>query len=518
MKAQGHSIGIDVGTSGCKITILREDGSIVANAFREYSTSCPRPLWSEQNPDHWYGAVIAALRESLEKGKVRPSDVAAICLNGQPHTLVLLDEQDRTIRPAIVWTDQRSAAQSNQLKNQFGDLIFETGCNQVNPTWTISMLAWIRENEPETWGKIRKIMLPKDYVRFRLTGGWATDWTDAVGTLLADARKKEWSDELCRIIKLPRAVLPDILPPMSICGSVSGEASIDIGVREGTPVVTGATDPAAEVFGAGMHGKNQLAVKLATAGCVFVTTEEPRPHPCILTYPHVIPGLWLSLAATNSSGSALTWFRDVFCAEEATVAESLSRRAYEVMDAEAENVEPGSDGLVFHPYLLGERAPYWDPQLKASFTGIRMTHQRRHFIRSVLEGVSFSVKDCLWLIQNVVSDRGIERSVGDKVILLGGGAKSKLWSQIISDVLGMKLWKLEVGDASFGSALMGAVGTSMFETSQEAARKCIKISDELNPNPETSAYYEARFKAYKQVHDALAELYRIDAASSRNSN
>ena len=508
MKKRYVSIGIDIGTGGCKTTILGNDGSVVSSAFEEYPTVCPNPLWSEQDPNDWYNAFLTSLKVAFEKGAAGPGEIASICIDGQIHTLVLLDNKNRILRPAIVWTDQRSAEQSHRLKETYGSLFFKIGHNQVNPTWTISMLAWIRENEPQLWSKISKLMLPKDYIRFRLTGRWATDLTDAAGTLLADIEKNEWSDALCETVKVSTGVLPEILSPMEVAGKITRQAATETGLPEGTPVVTGSSDPAAEIFGTGMFQKNKLTIKLATAGVVFITTEKPNPHPKILTYPHVIPGMWFSVAGTNSCSSSVRWFRDIFCGEEMAVANELELSPYELMDNEAGHADAGSDGLFYHPYLLGERAPYWDPNLRGSFTGIRMGHQKRHFIRSIFEGVSFSVKDCLNLMLGVMEKKGIEVNRKEKAILLGGGSKSKVWSQILSDVLGLELGKLESVDASFGSALIGGVAVSLFENPQDAVRKCVRISETIKPDSRNHSLYSKRFALYKKIHDALADIYR----------
>jgi len=480
MKRQYVSIGIDIGTGGCKTTIIGDDGFIVSGDFQEYPTACPKPLWSEQDPDNWYNAFLISLKVALEK------DV---------------------IRPAILWTDQRSSEQSNRLKKKYGNLFLKIGYNQVNPTWTISMLAWIRENEPQIWNKISKLMLPKDYIRFKLTGRWATDWTDAAGTLLTDIAKNEWSDALCEIITLSKDVLPEILSPMEVAGEITKQAAVETNLLEGTPVVAGSSDPAAEIFGTGMFQKNQLTIKLATAGVVFLITEKPTPHPKILTYPHVIPGMWFSVAGTNSCCSSVRWFRDIFCMEEMAVAKELDLSPYELMDREVDNVDNSSDGLMYHPYLLGERSPYWDPNLRGSFTGIRMSHQKKHFIRSIFEGVSFSVKDCLNLMLNVMEKKGIEVNKKGKAILLGGGSKSKIWSQILSDVLGNELRKLESVDASFGAALIGGVGVSLFKNPQEAVNTCVRIADTIKPDFRNNSLYTKRFTRYKKIHDALADIY-----------
>ncbi len=508
MKKYVYSIGVDIGTGGSKTTIVRSDGAVVSSAGSEYPTACPLPQWSEQDPDLWYGSVSTAIKEAIEKADLYQEDIVSVCVNGQPHTLVLLNNQNELLRPAIVWNDQRSSEQSNQLRESFGDLFMRIGFNQVNPTWTISILAWIKQNEPQTWNSISKIMLPKDYIRFRLTGRWATDWTDAAGTLLADVGKKQWSRELCGTIQLPMNLLPEIVSPLEVAGRITKEASLETGILEGTEVVAGSCDPAAELFGTGLISKGQLAIKLATAGVVFMTSDKPNPHPQTLTYPHVLPHMWFSVAATNSCGSSVRWFRNIFCEEEIKVSNELGRNPYELMDAEAGKVETGSDGLLYHPYLQGERSPYWDPDLRGSFTGIRMNHRRRHFIRSIFEGVSFSIKDCLSLILMDAEKEEIQKILDEKVLLLGGGSKSSLWSQILSDVLGTSLWKLESVDASFGSALIGGVGVGMFESPQEAINKCVRVSDKIKPNSQNNASYAKQFTIYKKIHDALAEIYR----------
>ncbi len=507
MSVHSYSIGVDIGTGGCKTTIVRDDGAVVSSASREYPTMSPRMLWSEQDPNDWYGSLLKTVREAIEYGRVERGDIVSICVNGQPHTLVLLDETYEVLRPAIIWTDQRSTEQSEWLRGFSDDLFLRVGYNQVNPTWTISMLLWIRKREPQTWSRISKIVLPKDFIRLKLTGKWATDWTDAGGTLLADIERKQWSEEICGAIGLPMNLLPEIVSPLEVAGKVMREASRATGIPEGIEVITGACDPAAEIFGTGLFKAGQMAVKLATAGVVFETTDVPHPHPGILTYPHVLPGKWFSLAGTNSCSSSVRWFRDIFCGEEMKVSQELGKSPYELMDEEAGKAERGSGGLMYHPYLLGERSPYWDPYLRGSFNGIRMSHQRKHFIRSIFEGVSFSLKDCLNLLTSAAGEQQVGKDER-KALLLGGGSKSSVWSQILSDVLGIALWKLESVDASFGSALMGGVGVRMFESPQEAVDRCLRISEKIRPDPRAHSFYAQRFFQYKRIHDALADIYR----------
>jgi xylulokinase len=350
-------------------------------------------------------------------------------------------------------------------------------------------------------------MLPKDYIRYRFTGNWVTDWTDAGGTLLMDYNKKKWSDEICNTIKLSLNRLPEILPPLEISGKINSKVSDLTSMPAGTPVITGACDPAAELFGTALFGNDEMAIKLATAGVIFYTTEKPIAHPKILTYPHVIPDKWFSLTGTNSCASSVRWFRDLFCETESIIAKKTARNVYELMDEEADKSEIGSGGLIYHPYLAGERSPYWDPKLKGSFTGMGIDNKKYDFIRSIFEGVSFSLRDCLDLLYGIIDkDKFLGKSKGE-VLLLGGGSKSKVWSRILSEVLGITLVKLRSVDASFGSALIGAIGISMFKDYEQAGKICVKTSGKIIPDKKNSYFYSDRFKIYKQIHDSLAVIY-----------
>lgn len=498
-------LGVDLGSGGCKVTILRTDGTIVGSASREYSTFYPKPAWAEQNPEDWYQTVRTTLREAVSKSQVNPKDIVSVCIDGVPHIVVLSDSKGNVVRPAILWSDQRSAPQSEWLEKEFGEEIFKVGYQRVAPSWTLPQLLWVKQNEPEAWRRVEKIFTMKDYVRFRLTGVWVTDPIDAIGTLLMDVKNGTWSKKLCDMIGLSEDKLPPIAMPTNIVGKITNAASSEVGILEGAPVITGAPDTAMELLGAGAIKPGQVVVKLATAGVVFSITDNPHPHPQILTYYHAVPKLWYSFAGTSSCGSSLRWFRDVFCREEIETSKRSNVDAYELIDIEAAKVPKGSNGLLFHPYLMGERSPYWDSYLKANFVGIRMGHKKEHFARAVLEGVAFSLRDCQLLMQ----DLKLLNSEEKEVTLIGGGSKSQLWTRIVCDVLGVEVKKMAVAEASFGAAMLAGIGIGVYKDAEEAVQKCVRVEARVRPNVVSHEFYSERFELYKRVHDNLAEINRL---------
>jgi xylulokinase len=344
-------------------------------------------------------------------------------------------------------------------------------------------------------------MFVKDYIRYLLTGSWETDYIDAQGTMFFDMAGLKWSSELCGLIDLPLKTLPPICNPTDITGQITEEAAKITGLKTGTPVVCGTSDSAVEAYGAGAIKPGQCILKLATAGNVNVMSANPVPHPRTLTYSHVVPGMWYSVAATNTAASSMRWFRDTFCGEERLQSRETGVNAYQLMEEQVREVPIGCEGLFFHPYLLGERSPYWDANLRASFTGVSMSHDKRHFIRAVMEGVAFSLKDCFRLMDEI----GLDVS---EFILIGGGAKSDTWSQIICDLFGKKVSKPLVTDASYGSALLAGVGVGVFADVNDAVRKCVKTGKVFSPDLFNHNKYNELFGYYRTIHDDLENIYR----------
>ncbi len=494
-------LGIDFGTGGCKITVINTDGNVLAEASREYLTYHLRPFYSEQDPADWFPALINCLQEVNQKEKIDFKRIVSIALDASTHNAVLLDKEMKVIRPTIMWTDQRSVREVEYLEKGWGEDIFRIAYQKVAPTWTLPQLLWIKNNEPENYKRIYKIMFVKDYVRYLLTGSWETDYIDAQGTLFFDFENSMWSPELCRLIELPIEVLPPICKPTDITGTITKEASEKTGLPAGIPVVCGTSDSAVEDYGSGAIEPGQCIIKLATAGNVNVMTAGAFPSERTLTYSHVVPGVCYTVAATNTAASAIRWFRDNFSGEEISGVLGSSKNAYQQMEDIAGLVPAGSQGLFFHPYLLGERSPYWDSDLRASFVGLSMLHSKGHLIRSVMEGVAFSLKDCYRLIEEL-------NLTTTEFILIGGGAKSELWSQIICDVFGKKVIKPLVTDASFGSALLAGVGAGVYKDVKDAVKRCVKIKKQYYPDSFTHSMYKVFFGYYRSIHDNLQEIYR----------
>ena len=493
-------LGIDFGTGGCKVTaVSAATGAVVAEASVEYPTEFARPGWSEQNPEDWYPAMCRAIAATAAKG-ADMSKVSAVAFDGSTHNAVLLDAEMKPVRKTIMWTDQRSVAECAFLREKYGEKIFKTAYQTPSPTWTLPQMMWLKNNEPEVLKRTKRVLFVKDYVRYLVTGIAVTDRIEAQGTLFFDMEKMSWSAELVELSGLDYNALPEIVEPTAAVGNFSQKASLDTGIAQGVPVVCGTSDSAVEDYGAGAIEAGDCIIKLATAGNVNVMTNSAHPFKKTLTYSHVIAGMWYTVSATNAAALCQRWFRDVFCDAEKAAA-SAGKSAFSLMDELAEKSEIGARGVMFHPYLQGERSPYWDADLRASFTGISISSTKGDFIRAMLEGIAFSLRDCY----GVIGEMGLPV---ERIFLIGGGARSKLWSEIIADVFGVSVSVPIPGDASYGSALLAGVGTGVFETPAQAVRKCLKIDRVVRPNISNAERYSELFKKYKSVHDVLAPVYK----------
>ena len=361
-------------------------------------------------------------------------------------------------------------------------------------------MLWIRNNEPDLFRRIARIFFVKDYVRYQLTGMPVTDTIEAQGTLFFDVAARQWSPELCALAGIPVDALPEIVDPTAPAGAVTRQAARLTGLLEGTPVICGSSDSAVEDYAAGAVDPGQCVVKLATAGNVNVMTDRAVPHANTLTYSHVVPGMWYTVTATNAAATCMRWFRDHFCAEEKQRAIKESLSAYDIMGQMAAEAPPGAHGIMFHPYLQGERSPYWDHLLRASFTGLSMIHTKGDLIRSIMEGVAFSLRDC----RRTLDDMGLPVH---EVRLIGGGAKDPLWAQIVCDVFAIPLRLPANSDASCGSAMLAGVGIGVFENERAAAKCCVHFDGELSPHPERTAAYARLFETYRRLHDVLSDIY-----------
>ncbi len=490
-----YLMGIDLGAGSLKATIIDETGHVAGEASAPITTAVPHPGWSEQDPDEWFAALCAAAPAALAAAGLPAAAIGGIGVSAGAHIPVLTDEAGRVLRPAIMWNDQRSAAEAAALHARAGDMIVKTALNRVNPTWTLAMLAWLQAHEPETIAATRRLYLAKDYLRWRLTGTWETDLSDAIGALMADNATKTWSADICALIGWDTATLPPIMAPAAIVGGVTQAAAAQTGLAAGTPVVCCSNDTTVEFFGVGATTPGIGAVKLATAGVLFLATDGPSVNPPISCYPHIIDGMYYTATGTNSCASAHRWLRDTM----------FATGGFAEMDSLAATIPPGAAGLIFHPYLQGERAPYWDSGLRADFIGLTISHTRAHFARALYEGIAYSIRDIL------TAARALGQTYG-AIRLMGGGARSATWRQIIADVTGLTVEVMENGDASFGAALLAGIGTGAFATPTEAINKCVRPSSRHEPDPANHETYRNLFEIYKSAQAALAPLnHRINA-------
>ena len=507
-------LGIDYGTGGCKVTVLDETGAFVGEASTEYTTYHDHPGWSEQIPDDWWTSLCSSLKKVAAKG-VDLSSIAACSLDGSTHNAVLLgssgwesldsvlaDKSYRPVRRTIMWTDQRSTAECEALRAGWSEKVFSKCYQMPAPTWTLPQMMWLKANEPEVLEKTEHVLFVKDYVRYLLTGNAATDHIEAQGTLMwampgtsgTDGTNGTWDAELVQLAGLRPDSLPCIIKPTDIAGRITAAAAAATGLPEGMPVVCGTSDSAVEDYGAGAVEPGDLIIKLATAGNVNSMTAEAHPHPKTLTYSHVVPGMWYSVSATNAAALCMRWLRDTFYADRG------AGNLYSLIDEEASSSTIGANGVFFHPYLQGERCPYWDSNLRASFTGVSISSTRGDFARALMEGVAFSLRDCYRTLEEM-------RLPVKRIFLIGGGARSRLWSEIVANVFNCEVAVPVPGDASFGACLLAGVGIGLFPDVRAAVAKCLKVDRTISPDPKAALAYDHLFTCYRRLHDALAPAY-----------
>lgn len=484
-----YILGIDFGGGASKATLLREDGVICATNTTEYATNYPKPGYAEQNPVDWLDASCKNIRGVLDKSGINPCDILSVSFDAATHTAVIVDENFDVIRPAIYWTDTRSTEEVKYLKENYSEIIDRQALHKVDTIWSLPELLWIKNNEPENWQRVRKILFAKDYVRHCLTGDYVTDFIEAEGSMMFDINRMEWSKELCDILEIETSEMPKVVKPTDIVGKITKEAAELTGLCEGTPVLCGTTDTVMEVFASGALRKGQMTLKLATAGRICVITDKPYPDVNLINYSHIIDGMFYPGTATKSCAASYRWFRDTFNGD------------YAEFDSIANDIEIGSEGLVFHPYLNGELTPYANPNLCADFVGIRSSHTKGHFARAVLEGVVMSMLDC----KNTLDEMNIEHSCS--AMIIGGGGKSPLWRQMVSDALGLKLVEMKYADSSFGSAMLAGVAIGVFKSPEHAVSVCNEVVSETFPDNENTKKYVKLFRKYKAIQKALEPIY-----------
>ncbi len=495
MVARKLLLGLDISTTGAKALLIDAGGAVLGSATSPLTLSTPRPLWSEQDPADWWAGMAASIRRLLAEQHVDGEDIAAIGLTGQMHGLVLLDDAGQVLRPAILWNDQRTGPQCDEMRRRLGRerLIQITG-NDALPGFTAPKILWVQQNEPEVYAQARHILLPKDYIRYRLTGDYAMDKADGAGTILFDLRARDWSADVLASLEIPADWLPPTFEGPAVTGVVSAAAAAETGLRAGTPVVGGGGDQAAQAVGVGAVEPGVIALTLGTSGVVFAATPSAlvEPEGRLHAFCHAVPGRWHFMGVMLSAAGSLQWYRDA-------LAPGVS---FDDLTAEAAAVPPGSEGLLFLPYLTGERTPHPDPLARGAWVGLTIRHGRPHLTRALLEGVAFGIKDSFTLIQGAGLG-GIEQ-----VRVSGGGAKSALWRQIMADVLGVELATVNTTEgAAYGAALLAAVGAGLYGAVEEACRATIQVTGRTSPGPAT-AYYVDAYPLYRALYPALRDEFR----------
>ena len=465
--------------------------------------STPRPGWTEQNPEDWWQATIITIRSVIEAAHIQTSEIASIGLTGQMHGLVLLDKTGSILRPCILWNDQRTVGECDQIRALIGksSLIKLTG-NDVLPGFTAPKLLWVKKNEPVIYEKIAKILLPKDFIRYRLSGIYASEVSDASGTSLFDVQHRRWSTDLVDALGVPPGWLPTVTESIESSASVSKDAAQATGLLEGTPIIAGGGDQAAQAFGVGIIEEGLISATLGTSGVIFAASNSYRVEPDALlhSFCHVIPGMWHLMGVTLSAGGSLRWYRDTFSEAERLLAGELGVNPYEILSAGAEKVVPGSEGLLFLPYLNGERTPINDPHARGVFFGISLRHTKDHFVRSILEGVAYSLRDSRALVNHL----GIHSK---EIILSGGGARSALWRQIMADVLDAPISTTNSEEgAAFGSALIAGLGAQVYPTPSDAIRQAVKTRTQILPSQDGSIYQDY-YRQYHALYRALKDNF-----------
>ena len=498
-------LGIDVGTGGTRALIMDERGNVVGSASSEHENfASPRPGWAEQDPRNWWHACGTAVHKALQASGARAEDIACVGFSGQMHGAVLLDAADEVVRPAIIWCDQRSEAQCRELEEMFGrDRLIQLTCNPPLTNFTLTKLLWVRETEPNNWARVAHVMLPKDYVRFRLTGERAIDMADASGTLLLDVANRRWSSEVLAKAEIEESLLPALFESPQVCGKVSEAGAEATGLRAGTPVVAGAGDQAAGAVGMGIARAGAVSATIGTSGVVFASTDRPAldPRGRLHTFCHAIPRRWHVMGVTQAAGLSLRWYRDQFGEASPGVRKKDGRDPYDVFAEEASSAPAGSEGAFWVPYLMGERTPHLDPNARAALIGLSASHTRAHVIRAIMEGVAFSLKDTFTIFEEM-------KIPVTSIRLGGGGARSPLWRQIQADAYGrdVEIVAAEEG-AAYGAAILAGVGAKAWGTVEQACDAVVRVAKRIAPNPKDSATMQAAYRFYRQIYPALRGLH-----------
>ncbi len=511
-----YLIGIDVGTTGVKSILISEKGELKAESTHSYPLHSPKPSWYEQNPDDWWKATVLSIKQMIHEASIDTSEVAGIGLSGQYHGLVILDKNHRVLRPSILWNDQRTAAQSDYIIDKVGtENLLRICATNGAPYFTACKLQWVRDNEPDIFERVYKMMLPKDYIRFKLTGEFVTDVTDASGTLFLDIKKRQWSKEMQTILDVDKSILPELVESSQVSGTISKGAALETALKPGTPVAGGAGDQASAAVGIGIVDEGIVSYSIGTSGVIYAATDGLKidENGRINTFCHSVPGKWCVLACINSAAGSYQWYQDKLALWEKSMAEESGKKIYEILEEEAMQAPLGSDKLIFLPYIAGERHPHTDTNARGVFFGLHAGHGKAHIVRSILEGVAFSFRDCL----EVIKENGIKIN---EIRATGGGARSPLWMDILVNVNGepIVMMDADAGGAAFGAAILGGVGANVYPNVKIACAELVKTGNRLIPDKNKSKRYNEFFSLFRTLYPTIKNSYKHLANISNNSH
>ena len=500
-----YLIGVDLGTSGTKTVLFDESGKSVASATAEYPLYQPQNGWAEQDPKDWWEACFSTLRCVMTESGIDKNSVAGIGLSGQMHGLVMLDKAGEVLRNSIIWCDGRTAAECKEITEKIGtDRLIEISANPALTGFTAGKILWVRKNEPEIYAKCSHMMLPKDYLRYKLCGVFATEVSDASGTNLLDVPRRCWSTEILEKLEINPELLPAMYESYEVTGHITAQVAEATGLAEGTPVVGGAGDNAAAAIGTGVVERGKAFTTIGTSGVIFAHADEVTidPKGRVHTFCSAVPGAWTVMSCTLSAGGSLQWFRNNFCATEIQMAREMGTDPYNLMSKEAEQISVGSNRLLFLPYLMGERSPLLNPDARGVFFGLSGMHTKQDMLRAVMEGVVYSLRDCL----DVLRDMGLQFS---EMLATGGGGRSHLWRQMLADNYNCPVVTINNTEGpALGAAILAGVGTGVYKSVQSACAEIIRTNPPQQPVAENIKLYEPYYMLYREVYAALKSQFK----------
>ena len=507
-----YLIGIDVGTSGTKSILVREDGEVVARATEEYPLLTPRPGWTEQNPEDWWEATQKTVAACLQQAGVSGDEIAGVGFSGQMHGSVFLDEKGEVVRPCILWNDGRTAKECDEITEILGDKLQTVACNPALTGFTAPKVVWLKNQEPENFKKTATLLLPKDYVRYRLSGELAAEVADGAGSLLFDVPNRTWSKDIFDALGIPWSWAPPIHESTAICGHLSDTAARVTGLKAGTPLVGGGADNPCGAIGTGVVKPGRVLASLGTSGVIFAPSDEVQVDPDgrLHTFCHSVPGQWYLMGVILSAGLSFRWFRDIIGTDDVRAAETAGADPYDLLTQLAAEAPIGSEGLLFMPYLTGERTPHRDPFARGGFVGLTIRHERRHLVRALLEGITFAMRDSLELAKalNVPID---------EIRATGGGGKSPFWRQLQADIYGHEICTVNTDEGpALGGALMAGVGVGVYGSLVEACDQIVKVAERVEPNAERHEQYNEVYEIFNGLYgDVKERCHRLHAFAEK---